>query len=411
MKKKTIIICPYPKGKAPSQRFRFEQYLELLDVQYAQVPFWSNDQWPAIYQKAGILKKLIATVGAILKRFISLLSIHRYDIVFIHREAAPIGSPWFEWAVAKIFRKPIIFDFDDAIWLPNSSEANAKWVGRLKNHGKTARIIRWSTTVFAGNEFLANYARPFCDDVRIVPTTIDLLGLHNIGLFHESKELEAAGHRHQADELRQNISSVITDAQNSRRRSEHKYKSMKQNHSRPAARDMRPTIGWTGTHSTLKQLIPLFPLLEQVFNEHPFRFLLIADQCPAIVPEFLEFRKWNKETEMQDLLEMDIGIMPLFNTDWERGKCGFKALQYMALEIPAVVSAVGVNTEIVCHGTEGFVAEAMPLGKSNVWKESLIELLTDPELRKRMGKAGRERVMAKYSVEALKDAYLDILGS
>src|SRR5690606_28969980 len=106
-----------------------------------------------------------------------------------------------------------------------------------------------------------------------------------------------------------------------------------------------------------------------------FRFLLIADVPPEVMPNFVEFRKWNKETEIADLLEMDIGIMPLYDTDWERGKCGFKALQYMALEIPAVVSGVGVNTEIVVDGVNGFICEAVDVsGGYEKWERDLLEL-------------------------------------
>src|SRR5690606_9749250 len=141
----------------------------------------------------------------------------------------------------------------------------------------------------------------------------------------------------------------------------------------------------------------------KVHKQHPFRFLLIADIAPEIMPDFVEFRKWNKKTEIEDLLEMDIGIMPLYDTDWERGKCGFKALQYMALEIPAVVSAVGVNTEIVEDRVNGFICE--PISETNPdqypkWERGLLELLKSEELRVQLGESGKRRVEARYSVEA-----------
>ena len=132
------------------------------------------------------------------------------------------------------------------------------------------------------------------------------------------------------------------------------------------------------------------------------------------MPDFVEFRKWNRETEIADLLEMDIGIMPLYDTDWERGKCGFKALQYMALEIPAVVSSVGVNTEIVEDGVNGFVCEAIKdtgTGKDYLkWEKDLLTLLLDKELRMEFGKAGRKRIVNNYSVDAFKGDYLSILA-
>ena len=281
--RKILIVCPYPQGKAPSQRFRFEQYLPYLEhngLEITVASFWNEKQWPAIYGGMSIGFRVLSTLIAFVKRFFLLFSLFKYDTVFIHREATPIGPPWWEWCAAKVFGKRLIYDFDDAVWLSNSSAANARLVGRLKNHGKTGKIISWSEVVFAGNSFLADYARKFCDNVKVVPTTIDCDSHHN-RIYH-----------------------LVKPEPNS-----------------------RFTIGWTGTHSTLKQLVPLFHSLERVYAQVPFRFLLISDVAPNAMPKFVEFRKWNKETEIEDLLEIDIGIMPLYDTDWERGKCGFKALQ------------------------------------------------------------------------------------
>ncbi|NEN23413.1 glycosyltransferase family 4 protein [Cryomorpha ignava] len=379
--KRVLIVCPYPEGKAPSQRFRFEQYLPYLRANGLEVSvasFWTNEQWPAIYGGMSVVYRVLSTVMAFVKRFFLLFSLHKYQTVFIHREAAPLGPPWWEWCAAKIFRKRLIYDFDDAVWLPNSSQANAKLVGNLKNHGKTGKIISWSETVFAGNSFLASYAKQFCDNVKIVPTTIDC-NLHDPNLLAKPKPNNKTE------------SNSILNTQ-----------------------DSLPTIGWTGTHSTLKQLTPLFPLLEKVYAQLPFRFLLIADIAPEIMPEFVEFRKWNKQTEITDLLEIDIGIMPLYNTDWERGKCGFKALQYMALEIPAVVSGVGVNSEIVIEMETGLIAEPVTSRGGEdylIWESSLLELLKNEELRLRLGKKGRKRVKDYYSVEAFKQVYLETLAT
>lgn len=364
--KKVLIVCPYPYGKAPSQRFRFEQYLsylqnEGLDIKLAS--FWNDNQWPAIYGDMSIGYRVLSTAMAFVKRLFLLFSLPKYDTVFIHREATPIGPPWWEWCAAKIFRKRIIYDFDDAVWLPNSSEANAKLVGKLKNHGKTAKVIGWGETVFAGNAFLADYAKQYCENVKVVPTTINTL-------THHTKNLPEYPLLYTHDSIQ--------------------------------------TIGWTGTHSTLKQLIPLFPLLEKVHSKVQFRFLLIADIPPNEMPEFVEFRIWNKETEIQDLLEIDIGIMPLYDSDWERGKCGFKALQYMSLEIPAVVSGVGVNNEIVEDGKSGFICEPIT-GTSpdlySLWELRLLSLLKDNVIRMTFGQVGRKNVIQKYSIEAYKDVY------
>jgi glycosyltransferase involved in cell wall biosynthesis len=561
---KALFVCPYPHGRAPSQRFRFEQYLDSLEVNYDLHSFWSPEEWPRIYQDGSIKYKVLRTIAGFWRRLLLLGQVRKYDKVFIHREATPIGPPWFEWAVAKLFRKKLIFDFDDAIWLPNSSKANEKLAGKLKFHGKTAWICSWATTVITGNEFLANYARAFCNDVRIIPTTIDTEHHHNPDLYvhdgtkwvkkadvaagdHESdEELLAAScwpladdrdrdnlgkekvkgedskHGHKSDEeplaasrlplanqreshhhsktdknvspsvegvaptkggapyglptvagdgnlednqsdtelptredqltagsLKPAASQQSTKSSNTNKQPEAtrdkpeagtkqpaaSQQSTKSSNtkSQPEADSLQPeanpneieqteqtslntqysipntTIGWTGSHSTLKQLIPLFPLLEEIHAKSPFRFLLIADIPPDTMPDFVEFRKWKKETEIEDLLEMDIGIMPLYDTDWERGKCGFKALQYQALRIPAIVSSVGVNTEIVVDGRTGYCCESFPLGQATQWKAALSDLLQNPEKREEMGHAARQHVIDNYSVRSQETAFREVL--
>lgn len=358
---KILIVAPYPENHAPSQRFRFEQYIGEMRRQGAEVKvasFWSARHWPAIYRKGELPLKVYATLEGFLRRFFLLFTLASTDLVFIHREATPLGWPWWEWAAAKIWRKTLVFDFDDAVWLPNSSSSNARLVGGLKKHNKTAKIIGWSNRVFAGNDFLAEYARQFCQRVDVVPTTIDTEGLHNRIKAHDNGR--------------------------------------------------RQVIGWTGTHSTLKQLMPLMPLLEKLHESHPFSFLLIADVEPDGLPDFVEFKPWNKATEIDDLLSMDIGIMPLYDSEWERGKCGFKALQYMALGIPAIVSAVGVNTEIVEDGINGFLCEPMPPNDTARWEKSLSLLIEDHALRASLGSAGRNTVINRYSVQSQISFYLSL---
>ncbi len=356
--KRVLIVAPYPFGKAPSQRFRFEQFLDAFEaagIRTEFVAFWAERHWPAIYSRGGLFFKIGATLSGFLRRFFLLFRTGRFDAVLIHREATPVGPPWWEYAVAKIWGKPIIYDFDDAVWLPNNSAANEKIAGRFKAHGKTARIIGMSRTVTAGNDFLAEYARNFCSDVCVIPTTVDTEKRHNRIKIHEDKS--------------------------------------------------EPIIGWTGSHSTIRQLIPLFDLLEKLRAELPFRFLLISDEAPPNMPDFAHFRKWSKASEIDDLAEIDIGVMPLFDSDWERGKCGFKAVQYSALGIPSVVSDVGVNRKIVRDGETGFLCEPLPLQSAERWKKALTRLLRDRHLRADTGAAARKYAEANYSVRAVRGAY------
>ncbi len=134
--KKILFVCPYPFACAPSQRFRFEQYLDILtknDFSYTLSPFLDDKTWQILYKNGFKFQKTIGILGGFWRRFLLLFSVFKYDYIFIHREASPIGLPFFEYLTSKILRKKIIFDFDDAIWLANTSENN-KIVAKLKFH-------------------------------------------------------------------------------------------------------------------------------------------------------------------------------------------------------------------------------------------------------------------------------------
>ncbi|WHZ07180.1 MAG: Glycosyl transferase, group 1 [Cytophagales bacterium] len=349
MAKRILILCPYPPGQAPSQRFRFEQYIELLSNHGFEVTvksFISLNTWHILYSNGNELKKLIGVGMGFVYRFLLLFRLSRYDFIFIHREVTPVGPPWFEWVAAKLLSKKIIYDFDDAIWLPNTSMEN-KLAAFFKWHSKVKSICRWSYRISCGNSYLCDYAKPFNSRVALNPTTIDTVDLHNPTLFTK----------------KQNKTTII---------------------------------GWTGTHSTLiylPTLTSVFSLLKEKYGSK-IDFLLIADR-PIDLGVEMSFIKWNKGTEIDDLLKIDIGIMPLVDDHWANGKCGFKALQYMALSIPAVVSPVGVNSTIIQHGQNGFLCAS-----DQEWVQALSCLIEDVELRKSIGQAGRKTVEDHYSVKS-----------
>jgi len=354
MNKRIIFIAPYPKGQAPSQRFRFEQYLELLQKEQFEIQYHSflnTRTWNTLYNKGSFFGKVIGILGSFWRRFILLFKIRRSDHVFIHREASMVGPPVFEWIIAKILRKKYIYDFDDAIWLPNYSKTNEKF-HKLKAYGKVKRIIKWADSVTAGNSYLKKYAEQYNKNVQVLPTTIDLDNVHN-----------------------------IPTTQN----------------------DANINIGWTGTHTTLRYLTEIVPILEELEKEHRFTFTVISNKKPDIKLNSLRYIPWNKETEIEDLSKINIGLMPLEHNPWAEGKCGFKGLQYMALEIPAVISPVGVNKEIVDDNINGILC-----GSDEEWKEALTRLITNRILREKIGKKGRETVLLRYSTAANKQIYLNL---
>ena len=353
-----LFLIPYPAGRAPSQRFRFEQYLDALTThgyQYRLAPFLSVATWNILYQPGQAAATALGILGGFVRRAGLLFAVPGYDYVFVHREAAPVGPPVFEWLIAKVLGKRIIYDFDDAIWLANTSEAN-KIAAGVKWHHKVGAICRWAYKNSCGNTYLANYARQFNPNSVINPTTIDTVNLHN-----QVRDQAAPG---------------------------------------------RLVIGWTGTHSTLKYLDKVVPVLARLEAEGlDFEFRVISNQPPALPLRSLVFLPWCKDTEIADLLSFHVGLMPLEDDLWAKGKCAFKALQYMALGIPALVSPVGMNTEVVQHGQNGFVC-ATPAE----WEASLRQLLADAGLRQHLGQAARATIEQRYSVRANTSNFLALFS-
>jgi glycosyltransferase involved in cell wall biosynthesis len=349
--KKVFFIVPYPFDEAPSQRFRFEQYLSALDdanIIYKLSSFYTLDAWQILYKQGNHLLKFWYVLCGFANRFLDLFKLINYDLVFIHREASPIGPPVFEWIVSKMLKKKIIYDFDDAIWLPNTSQENNK-IRWLKCHWKVKHIIRWSWKISAGNQYLLRYAKKYNLNAVVNPTTLKITS--------ESK----------------------LNTQNS-----------------------TLTIGWTGTHSTIKYLDLVIDVIDKIEKELPVRLKVISNKLPAFL-KINKYKEWDKSTETEDLLQFDIGIMPLPDNEWAYGKCGFKALQYMALGIPIVASPIGVNGEIIKHGENGLLATT-----HKEWRENLEMLIKDHELRSKLGKKGKETVELNYSTISNRNNFLSL---
>ncbi len=350
--KKIFFIAPYPFGKAPSQRFRFEQYFDYLrsnDFTIEEHPFYDEKTWKTLYSKGNTINKAWGVIKSIAKRKALLFQLHRADYIFIHREVAHIGPPIFEWFISKILRRKYIYDFDDAIWLPNYSETNARF-HRLKAYWKVKYCVKWAHHITAGNTYLADYARQFNPNVTILPTTIDTVHHHNILCDHTIEPV---------------------------------------------------TIGWTGTHTTMHYLEPILPVLSELEEKYSFKFRVISNEKPSFELRSLEYIPWEKETEIADLSKIQIGLMPLENDIWSEGKCGFKGLQYMSLGIATIMSPVGVNKQIIRNNENGFLAD-----DPSEWREKMICLLENKDTRIKLGLNGMKTVEKLYSVEGNKEKYL-----
>lgn len=351
---KILFVVPYPLETAASQRFRFEHYLPLIrekGYQYRVASFIDKPTWVILYKSGNSFKKVIGIIKGFLKRFLLLFSVPGYDVVFIHREATPLGPAWFEWIVAKGFRKKTIYDFDDAIWIPAVSKNNShiKW---LRNFGKVKHICHWVSVVVTGNDFLAAYAARYNRAVTVIPTVVDTEKVHCI---------------------------------------------LKKQDTNPVR------VGWTGTFSTLFYLEEIIPVLQKIQELKPVPFVVIADKDPILPLKYYEYIKWDRENEREQLLMLNIGLMPLEDTELAKGKCGFKAIQYMALGIPAIVADVGVNTEIVDHGKNGFVCHTV-----RDWETFILKLIEDASLRETMGRNARDKISRLYSVKGTVEKFLTL---
>jgi glycosyltransferase involved in cell wall biosynthesis len=336
---RVLALLPYPAGRAPGQRYRIEQWAPRLRAEGIELtfsPFLSGRGMDVLYQRGRAAAKVRETLSGSWRRLRELVRPGAHDLVYVYREAAPLGPAWIETRLAR--RWPLVFDFDDAIYLPAHAEANAA-ARFLKRPAKVAQVCRLARHVTVGNETLAGFARRHASAVTVIPSTID------------------------------------TEAYTVR--------------ARPTS--ARPVVGWTGSVTTLPYLRQIAGALARLRRRMDYELRVIGGEL-AIPGVDVRAVAWRALTEVDDLRPLDVGLMPLPDDEWTRGKCGMKALQYMGLAIPPVVSPVGANAEIVQDGVNGFHARS-----EDEWVDRVAALLADPVLRARLGAAGRRTVEEEYS--------------
>jgi len=338
---RALFLTKYSREGA-SSRYRFLQYFPYLESQgitCAFSPLTDGNYLKHLYaMKRGSLPDY---TKALVRRLAALCAAHTYDIVIIEYEILPYFPPWFE-TLLKRLGVPVIVNYDDAIFYRYNQHPNG--LVRSLLGAKIDMVMRLADLVTAGNGFLADYARNSgAPRVEIIPTVVDL----------------------------------------------ERYPK------RPPAANSVFTIGWIGSPSTTKYLVEISPALEEVCREGRARLVLIGAGRVELAGVPVETRPWSEASEVADLESCDVGIMPLHNGLWERGKCGLKTIQYMACSLPVVVSPVGVNEELVEDGINGFFAR-----DTAAWSRALIALRDDRPLGEAMGKAGRRKVEGLYSLQA-----------
>lgn len=342
---KILFLVPYPSEGA-SNRIRVEQFIPYLNsagIVTRVRPFVNKKFYEVLYLPKHYMKKIFWFSLCTFNRILDIVRAMKYDVIFIHREAYPLGGAIIE-SILHMMRKPIIYDFDDAIYLPNTSEHNV-YIERLKNPRKTERIIKMANLVIVGNGYLKKYAEHYNANVHIIPSSVD-----------------TARYTHPAT---------------------------------PGSDD-KVVIGWIGSDTTKRFLRVIKEALEELSGRYPKMFLKVVGASPfnSKLPNVIN-KRWAMEDEITDLQSFDIGVMPMPNNEWTRGKCGFKALLYMSCGVPVVAANAGVNAEIIKDGDNGFLAS-----NTREWIKKLTILIEDKELRRKMGDRGRQTVERLYSVKS-----------
>ena len=337
-----ILLCSRYGGQGASSRIRYLQYLPYFRSQGAEVtvvPLFSDDYVRALYEGGARRQEVLVGYW---RRLRALIGARRFDVVIVEKELFPF-LPAVAERLLRVMGVPYVVDYDDALFHRYDRHPSA--LVRALLGRKIDAVMRHAAVVVAGNDYLADRARQAgAPRIEVIPTVVDT-------------------ERYQL---------------------------------RPDVEAATPVVGWIGTPMTSRYLRPLLPVFEALQEEMPVRFVAVGARPEDFVGTPVETRLWSEETEVESIRQFDIGIMPLEDSPWERGKCGYKLIQYMACGLPVVASPVGVNQTIVIPEENGLQADT-----PEAWKHALRELLQAGEpIRRSMGQKGRQRVEEWYSLKA-----------
>lgn len=353
---KVLFLTRYGRLGASSRQRGFLYLDELRDAGITAdvCPFLDDEYILNLY--AGRATSLPLILRSYAARLMALLQRHGYDLLWIEKEALPWIPAWAELVLLRMVGTKIVVDYDDAVFHTYDQHRN-RFVRKLLGF-KIDRIMSIADLVIVGNSYLGLRAKAAgARAVVELPTVVD---------------------------LRSYPDPVLARAD-----------------------DEGPfTLGWIGSPLTSAYLEPLRPALTALMAQLSLRIILIGGEAGALTGLPVEQVAWSADTEAVELARCDVGIMPLPDLPWERGKCGYKLIQYMASALPVVASPVGVNREIVVPGETGFLAET-----ESDWISSLFRLAQAPQLCRKMGIAGRQRAETHYSLEVTAPKLIELLCS
>jgi glycosyltransferase involved in cell wall biosynthesis len=349
-----VLFLTTNTAQAAYVRYRVLQYfpaLETVGIFCTHASLFDPGLDAIVYRPGNALEKMRSLLQATVMRIADVLRAHRFDLVFIAREAYLLGPPVLE-ALLRTLRCPYVFDIDDAVWEPYDSPTYGGLARYVKCAWKTRSVIRGARSVLAGNSYVAEYARRHNEHVHVVPTVVDT----------------------RVYRPRSGVS-------------------------------VTPTLGWIGSHSTFEYLRSLLPALSRLARQVRFRLRIVGAEHELSSPEFeCENVRWTLEREIEEVRSFDIGLFPVIDNRWSKGKSGFKAIQYGAVGIPTVASPIGENGQIVVDRETGILAET-----TDDWLEALVTLCTQPAERLRMGRAARARIEQDFSLAVWAPRVLKIL--
>ena len=344
-KKSIAAVVPNVLGFSPGQRVRIELWAKALEDAGWNMnffPFEDSRLHEVMYSPGNAAVKLSGLIRCYRGQFNAIGKAVESDVVFIYREAALVGPALLERLIAR--RRPIVFDIDDPVFLPYKSPTN-NWASLLKFSRKTHSIFRLSTHVIAINNLIGDYARKYNPNVTVVPNCIDT----------ERYFPKASTGSHEGKPIK---------------------------------------LVWIGSRSTMPNLVEIAGPIRRLQEINNSSLLVIGAGDAGLSLKSVETRQWSAETEITDLQEGDIGLLPLNDLNWNHWKFFFKAIQYMAVGIPVVARRMGSNSEVIQDGVTGFLVET-----EEEWFERLKLLTTDHQLRKQMGVDARRVVEERFSLK------------
>lgn len=348
--KKLYFLTKYYKD-GPSSRYRshnYQKYFENYEIEYQ--PLMYENYVQELYSKTMRREKYLIKIKVlvcIIKRFLKLLFLREKNSFFIIEKELFPGCPYFiEKFLLK--NKNYSLDYDDYV----GANYYKNKLKKIFFKDKIKKLVKNAEIVTVGNKW---YFEEFkTNNLIYLPTVIDLDKYKNIKEKYESEKI-----------------SII----------------------------------WIGSMSSLKYLKLVENSLIKLSKKYSIKLKVIGGKIELNELE-IEYIKWTDETEVQEILSGDIGIMPLSDTLWEKGKCGFKLIQYMACGLPVVASPAPANEEIIIEGENGYIAKTQ-----EEWYQYLEELISDTDLRRKMGISGRKRIEENYTYQVWGSKYIEFLES